>query len=399
MCDGFLKIRTNAAKAAGETLEASPRRGRVHLGETFLRRPARHATHRREDLQLARSFVDRCDPRVAIQLLQRVVAHVSRAAQHADRFVRHAVAHFAEPVLRHRRQQRRQALVLLLFLVHLLALLGILAPRPGLFEAVLVVCGERRLIEQRAAGFDGKFHLGQEVRDGRHLLDGPAELDARRRVVPGHPERRLRDAQALGRDADPRPVHQRHDVRHQPAPTLAHQFRGGVVKLHLARRRPVDAHFVFGAADADRRVPLAEEQAQAHAAGLVRLAPREHQQNLPATVRDEPLDAFQAPLAVGILVGLQLDVLEVAARVRLRQDHRPGHRAGAEARQRPLLLVFGSEGVDRLRNALEAEDVHETGVGAADHLDGDGINDARAVQAAEPPRQREPHQVRLRQRL
>ena len=101
------------------------------------------------------------------------------------------------------------------------------------------------------------------------------------------------------------------------------------------------------------------------------------------------------PLPVVVLLGPQLDGLEVAARVRLGEDHGAGDLAGGQVRQVLGLDLLGGEGVDRLGDALEAEDVHQAGVGPADHLDGHGVDEVGEVEPAEPVREGEAHQVGL----
>ena len=102
---------------------------------------------------------------------------------------------------------------------------------------------------------------------------------------------------------------------------------------------------------------------------------------------------YQLPLVV--LVGPQADRLQVAAGVGLGQHHGAGHFAAAEARQQLVLDLVVGEGVDRLGDALQAEEVHQRGVGPADHFGGHGVDQVGAIQPAVLPRQREAHQVGL----
>ena len=175
--------------------------------------------------------------------------------------------------------------------------------------------------------------LHQQLADGGEVLDGGVELLAAVGVVAGDAIRRLADAQRLGGDADAGAVHQAHDVGDQPALPLADELGRGVVEEHLARRAAVDAQLVLQAADLDLRAALHQQQAQAAAVGDLRLAAGQHQQHLAAAVGDEPLDAVDEPVALVVLVGAELDGLEVAAGVGLGQHHRAGPLAAGQVRQ------------------------------------------------------------------
>ena len=75
----------------------------VLFGPGF-QRPGGNAAHRRHHLQLAGALVDGGDAGVAEVALGRVVLHVARAAQHLDRVVGHADAHFRAIILAHGRE-------------------------------------------------------------------------------------------------------------------------------------------------------------------------------------------------------------------------------------------------------------------------------------------------------
>ena len=120
---------------------------------------------------------------------------------------------------------------------------------------------------------------------------------------------------------------------------------------------------------------------------------------LPVAVGDEPLDAVQAPGAVRLLGRLELHVLQVGAGLGLGERHAAGDLAAGEARQvRGLHLVVG-ELVDGLADVLEAEDVHQRRVGAAHHLDDHHADRDGEVEAAVLARQRDAHEVGLREAL
>ena len=154
------------------------------------------------------------------------------------------------------------------------------------------------------------------------------------------------------------------------------------------------------------RPALHQEQAQPAPVGDLRLAAGQHQQHLAAAVGDESLHAADEPVALGVLpdggglfgggvVAGGLDRLEVAAGVRLGEDHRPGPLAAGHAGQVLLLDRLIREGVDGLGDALEAVEVHQRGVGPADDVVAHRVDQVGAVQPAEAVRQREAHQVGL----
>ena len=206
----------------------------------------------------------------------------------------------------------------------------------------------------------------------------------------------LGDAHRLCGYADARAVHQRHRVGHQAAAAFAYQVSHRVVKFELARGRAVDAELVLEVPHADRILLFAEKERKPEAAGLVWLASRKHQEHVPAAVGYEPLDAAEAPCAVFGLARAQLHRLKVASRVGLGQDHGAGQFAGGQARQVFVFQFIRCKGVYRLRDALEAEDVHQARIRPRDYLVGQRIDKGRYVQPAKATRQRETHQVRLR---
>jgi hypothetical protein len=107
----------------------------------------------------------------------------------------------------------------------------------------------------------------------------------------------------------------------------------------------------------------------------------------------------QPPGAVIVLPRAEAHRLQVAARVRLGQHHRAGDLALGELGQILVLEPVVGERVDRLGDALQAEDVHQRGIGPADHLHRHSVDQIGAIQSAVPPRQGEPHQVGLGQGL
>ena len=264
---------------------------------------------------------------------------------------------------------------------------------------VLVIADAGRLVGQRPGGLDVDLHVGDHFGHGGQPLDRAAELAAGVGVGAGQPVGRLGHAQRLGGDAHPRPVHQRHHVGDQSPLPLADQPAGRVVEDQLAGGRAVDAQLVLQVADLHPLRPLGDEQAQAAAVGDFRLAAGQHQQDFAAAVGDEPLHAVEVPVALLVLEGPQPHGLQVAAGVGLGQHHRAGHFAAGEPRQHLVLDLVVGEGVDRLGDALQPEQVHQRGVGPADHLGGHRVDEAGAIQPAVLPRQGEAHQVGLAEPL
>ncbi len=253
----------------------------------------------------------------------------------------------------------------------------------------------RGIVEQGASGLDGDFHVDQHIPHGGQLLDGDRELLSAGRIVAGDAVGGLRDAHGLGGDLDAGAVHQRRDVGDQAALPLADQHAGRIVEEDLAGGRAVDAELVFEPADVDGRAGLAQKQTQAHSAAAVGLASCQHQEHVAAAVRDEPLHAVEEPVALAVLIGSQLDGLEVRAGVGLGEHHRAGDLALGEERQVLLLDLLGGEGVDRVGDALEAEDVAQRGVGSREDIVGHRVDQVREIQPAEAVGQGEAHDFRL----
>ncbi|OPZ41709.1 MAG: hypothetical protein BWY94_02335 [Actinobacteria bacterium ADurb.BinA094] len=161
----------------------------------------------------------------------------------------------------------------------------------------------------------------------------------------------------------------------------------------------MDAELVLEAADAHVLVALIEEHAQAAGVGGPFFRARQHEADLAAAVGDEALHPVEAPGAVRLLGRLELHVLQVAAGLRLGERHAPGDLAGGEARQVRRLHLLVGELVDRLADVLESEDVHQGGVGAADHLDDHHADGDGEVEPAVPARQGHAHEVGLPQAL
>ena len=197
-----------------------------------------------------------------------------------------------------------------------------------------------------------KRHRGQ-------TLDGHAELPAAVGVLPGNAERRLGDPQRLRRDPQPRPVHQARHVADKAELPLPDELARHIVVDQFAGRRSVDPQLLLEMSDLQPWAPLDQQQAQTAAVLDLRLAPRQCQDDVSAAVGDEPLDARKSPSSVVILPGPQAHRLQVAAGVRLGQGHRPGHLTTGEPREVLVLDRLVSEGVDRLADPLQTEDIHE----------------------------------------
>ena len=157
----------------------------------------------------------------------------------------------------------------------------------------------------------------------------------------------------------------------------------------------MDAQLVLQVTDLDALVPLRQEQAQPAAVADLGFAPGQRQQDFPAAVGDEPLHPAQPPIAVVVLKGTQPDGLQVAAGIRLGQHHRTSDLSAREARQVFVLDLFAGKGMDCLGDTLQAEDVHQRPVTPTDDLGRHRVNQARAIQAPVPARQRKAHQVGL----
>ncbi len=278
-------------------------------------------------------------------------------------------------------------------------LLGRQQLRDAVLEHLFGVDDERGLVEQSPRRLDVHPHVGEQSLDGRELADGRAELDALGGVLGRRPVRRLGDALRLRRDGETGAVHEAHDVGGEAAPALADEQRRRVVELQLARRRAVDAELVLEAADAHVLVALVEEHAEPAGVGRAFFRARQDEADLAAAVGDEALDAVEEPGAVGLFRRLELDVLEVAAGLGLGERHAAGDLAAGEARQVGRLHLVVGELVHGLADVLEPEDVHERGVGAADHLDDHHADGDGEVEAAVLARQRDAHEVGLLEAL
>ena len=211
--------------------------------------------------------------------------------------------------------------------------------------------------------------------------------------------RRLGDALRLRRDGDTGAVHEAHDIGGEAAPALADEQRRRVVELQFAGGRAVDAELVLEAADAHVRVALVEEHAEPAGVRRPLFGARQHEADLAAAVGDEALDAVEEPGAVRLLGRLELHVLQVAAGLGLGERHAAGDLAAGEPGQIGRLHLVVGELVDGLADVLEAEDVHERRVGAADHLDDHHADGDGEVEAAVLARQRDAHEVGLLEAL
>ena len=157
----------------------------------------------------------------------------------------------------------------------------------------------------------------------------------------------------------------------------------------------MDAELVLEAPHPHGRPAIDEKHAESLRAVAMRLGPSQHQQYVAASVGDEPFDAVELPVAVRVLLRANLNVLEVGAEIGLGQHHRAGHLTGGESRQVRGLHLCGGEVVNRLPDTLQAEQIHQAGVGTADDLRGDGVDVVGEVQATVLARQREAHELGL----
>jgi hypothetical protein len=238
-------------------------------------------------------------------------------------------------------------------------------------------CG---VVRQRAGGRGGRCWTPPAIRGWRGTTRSRCRTACARARTAGHAVGRFADAARLGRDAEPRPVHERHDVLDEPLLPLADEPAGGVGELEFAGRAAVDAEFVLEPADAHALAPLDEEEAQAAAVGDVRFAAGHDQQDVAAPVGDEPLHAVDAPRAVvGCSVAVTFTDCRSLPAFRLGEDHRAGLAPGGHLGQELVLDGLVGEGVDGLADALQAVEVHQRGVGAADDVVGHREHHVRAV--------------------
>ena len=198
-------------------------------------------------------------------------------------------------------------------------------------------------------------------------------------VSPRQPVRRLGHAQRLGRDADPRAVHQRNHVSNQTPLAFADQKRRAIVENQFAGGRSVDAQLVLQVPNFDFFRPLGIQQAQAAAVGNVGFAAGKHQQDIAATVGDEPLHAVEKPVALLVLIRPQSHGLQIAAGVGLGEHHGPGDFAAAKAGKRHVFDPVVGKGVDRFGDALQPKQVRQRSIGPADDLGGHGVDQVRAI--------------------
>ena len=144
---------------------------------------------------------------------------------------------------------------------------------------------------------------------------------------------------------------------------------------------------------------LRNEQAQAAPVVDVRLASGERQQDLAATVRDEPFDAVQIPVAVLVLVGSKTNGLQVASGIRFGQHHSTRYFAFGETGQNFVLDLIIRKGIDRFGDALQTEQIHEGAVGTTDDFGCHRVKQIWAIDAAILAWQGESHHVRLGQAI
>ena len=145
----------------------------------------------------------------------------------------------------------------------------------------------------------------------------------------------------------------------------------------------MDAELVLEAADLDPRPFLDQQTAEATPVRRPLLRTRKNQQHLAAAVGDEALHAVHEPVAVRILIRRRLDALQVAAGIRLGEDHRTRPLAGDKLRNVRLLHFLVAEHVDRVGDALKPEDVHQRRVAARNDVVAGGEDRARHVESAQ----------------
>ncbi len=112
-------------------------------------------------------------------------------------------------------------------------------PLPRVLGLIVVSDGQvhhaGRVVEQGPSGLEGDLHVDQHVAYGGQLLDGDGELLAAGRIVAGDPVRGLGNPERLGGDADPGPVHQGGDVRHETSLPLADQLARACCRRRFRR--------------------------------------------------------------------------------------------------------------------------------------------------------------------
>ena len=208
----------------------------VEFVETLIEEPAGDVADGGVELDLSGALVDGGDAGVAVEAFHLVVAHVAAAAEDLEGVVADLVAHLGGVVFDEGGEGGGEALEVaalseqLLSAGHLLEFAGLLE----FLDEVEHVDDLGGLVGEQSAGLDLHVHIAEHLADGGEVADGLSELFAGGGVFERLLQRRLGDADALGGDAEPGAVHQRHHVGAEATAAASDELGGGVVELQLA---------------------------------------------------------------------------------------------------------------------------------------------------------------------
>ena len=154
--------------------------------------------------------------------------------------------------------------------------------------------------------------------------------------------------------------------------------------MQFARRRTMDAELAFDTMDFDLRASLRDEHRKATAVTRSSLRTRQNQKHFSATVCNEMLYSVQPPdvRILRILRRGRFDGLQIAAVIGLRQRHRAVVFAGREFRKIFLLLLFRTEFLDGLSDALQTEQILQRRIRAGDDFRHHRIDRHGIIQSA-----------------
>jgi hypothetical protein len=357
-------------------------------------------------LDLARSLVDGHDEAVGLILPDVGVRREADPAEDLHGVPRDVCADLRGEVLAQGGEEPQARDVALVGLLNpgALGLGEVFARQGGLARQVRI---EQAVgpVEQGAHRLIVHRHLGEHGHDERLLCDGLPELLPLVRVLGRVVERRIREAQRLGGDAEPGGVH---EVQHgaEPLPLLTEPLSDCAFEDDLAGRGAVDSQLLLEARHAYAvsgsilQVPGYENERQAvgRSLGLVEgvAVPGEYEVDLGAPVRDEDLLAVDLYVAVREVGDAHGDPAEVAPRLGLREVHRSLELAGDKARQVGAFDLLASVLCDVVRGAsLEPDGHHEARVGPADHLQDEAVHERRDSVAAVFLAHRQAHEAGL----
>eukprot|EP00043_Microstomoeca_roanoka_P023596 m.258898 g.258898 ORF g.258898 m.258898 type:complete len:584 (+) comp32817_c0_seq1:263-2014(+) len=344
-----------------------------HLEESHGRLAAlggQFAAHEVKRLNAVRALVDHRDPGVAGELGHAPFLDIAVTAIDLLGLDGHGKALVGQEALDHRRQQRDQALGLLVA-QPVRAVDQVRAPQgegAGAFDKAF-------LVHQHPADIgvhDQRIGIAARVLGAGHRAALQPVLGIGQRVLIGDLGLRI----ALQAHAQTRLVHH-HEHRPHPLVEIAHKVAGRAVIVHHAGGVAVDAHLFFDLADRDA-VALAQRAVLFHEelghdeerdalralATAGRLGQHQMDDVLGQVViarRDKDLLAGDLVAAVVLRFGLGADETQIGATMRLGQVHRAGPFQAGHLRQIGLLLFIGASGEDRVDRAVGQALIHVEG--------------------------------------